>query len=73
MERAGALEEESLGIQQGRKRREGWSRGGLGHGCGWGNRKEKDQKLGESPISSEKCLSQETREPLGPMSHRERL
>lgn len=35
--------------------------------------KEKDQKLGESPISSEKCLSQETGEPLGPMSHRERL
>lgn len=35
--------------------------------------KEEDQKPGESPISSEKCLSQETREPLGPVSHRERL
>lgn len=35
--------------------------------------KEKDQKPGESPISSEKCLSQEKREPLGQMSHRERL
>lgn len=35
--------------------------------------REEDQKLGESPISSEKCLSQETGEPLGPMSHRERL
>lgn len=35
--------------------------------------KEKEQKLGESPISSEECLSQETRGPLLPMSHRERL
>lgn len=41
----------------------------------WLGQKEKeyDQKLEESPISSEKCLSQETREPLGAMSHRERL
>lgn len=34
--------------------------------------KEKDQKLGESHISSEKCLSQAI-EPLGPVSHWERL
>lgn len=67
MERAGAFEEENLGMEK------GWSRGETGHSCGWGNRKEKDQKPGESPISSEKCLSQETREPLDPMSHWERL
>lgn len=30
---------------------------------------ERDQKLEESPIPSEKCLSQETGEPLGPVSH----
>lgn len=34
---------------------------------------DKDQKLEESPILSEKCLSQETGEPLGPVSHGERL
>lgn len=35
--------------------------------------REKDQKLEASAVSSEKCLSQETGEPLGPVSHRERL
>lgn len=34
---------------------------------------EKEQKLEESLISSEKCLSQETGEALGPVSHGERL
>lgn len=71
MERAGALKEENLGIG---KRREGWSRREWGHSRGWGNRKRERPEAGrESHFFSEKCLSQETGEPLGPMSHRERL
>lgn len=34
---------------------------------------EKEQRLEESSISSQKCLSQETGEPLGAVSHGERL
>lgn len=33
---------------------------------------KKEQKLEESSISSQKCLSQETGEALGPVSHGER-
>lgn len=72
MERAGALEEENQGIE-----RERGERGGVEKiwdtVAAEATEREKDQKPGESPISSEKCLSQEMREPLGPMSHRERL
>lgn len=64
MERAGALRIERI------ERCEGWSWDSLVAGA---TEKENDQKLEESPVSSEKCLSQETREPLGAMSHRERL
>ncbi len=46
MERAGALEEKSWGIQREGERRDGWSRGWLGHSCGWGNRKRERPEAG---------------------------
>lgn len=59
---------------------QGWESGGEGWSpAGRGNlrpaqqmQKKKEQKLEESSISSQKCLSQETGEALGPVSHGER-
>ncbi|KAK1888235.1 hypothetical protein KUDE01_029018, partial [Dissostichus eleginoides] len=72
MERAGVFEKENLVTMKEREERGVvWRR--VGTQLWLGQQKKKDQKPGESPISSEKCLSQEKREPLGQMSHRERL
>lgn len=74
MEAAGALKEGNLGLKEEEEDRIVEERGES-----WdpiaaaATQTEKDQKLKESPISPEKCLSQETREPLGPVSHRESL
>lgn len=73
MEAAGALKKGSLGLEEEEERiveerGESWD-----PVVAVATQTEKDQKLKESPISPEKCLSQETREPLGPVSHRERL
>lgn len=43
MERAGAREEENLGIE---KEREGGRGGVEGHSCGWGNRKRERPEAG---------------------------
>ena len=73
MERAAALEEEGPGNRERERGEAGGAEESWDTVAAGATEKEKDQKLGESPISSEKCLSQETGEPLGPMSHRERL
>lgn len=58
----------NLGLTRG-----GWSPAGPRQLVAGATDTEKDQKLEESPVSSGKCLSQETGEPLGPVSHGERL